>query len=55
MATLNTDLAKPPGPPPLRERALYEQVAERLRSRILAHTLHPGSWIDEQALAAEFG
>ena len=37
------------------ERALYEQVAERLRSRILAHTLHPGSWIDEQALAAEFG
>ena len=37
------------------ERALYEQVAERLRSRILAHTLHPGSWIDEQALAVEFG
>src|SRR5712671_4963012 len=35
--------------------ALYEQVAERLRSRILDHTLHPGSWIDEQALAAEYG
>ena len=35
--------------------ALYVQVAERLRVRILAHTLAPGSWIDEQALAAEFG
>ena len=39
----------------LREQALYEQVAEALRARILAHTLHPGSWIDEQALAAEYG
>jgi DNA-binding FadR family transcriptional regulator len=37
------------------ERALYEQVAERLRSRIVAHTLGPGSWIDEQSLAAEYG
>ena len=46
-------LRAPPGQ--LRERALYEQVAEQLRSRILAHTLHPGSWIDEQALAAEYG
>lgn len=39
----------------LRESALYEQVAERLRTRILAHTLPPGSWIDEQSLAAEYG
>jgi DNA-binding GntR family transcriptional regulator len=39
----------------LGERALYEQVAERLRTRILAHTLGPGSWIDEQSLAAEYG
>lgn len=39
----------------LNERALYEQVAEQLRGRILAHALGPGSWIDEQALAAEFG
>ena len=31
------------------------QVAERLRVRILEHTLAPGSWIDEQAFAAEFG
>jgi DNA-binding GntR family transcriptional regulator len=35
--------------------ALYEQVAERLRSRIFAHELAPGSWIDEQALAVEYG
>ncbi len=35
--------------------ALYEQVAERLRARILAHELAPGSWIDEQALATELG
>jgi DNA-binding GntR family transcriptional regulator len=54
-----------PTPPPstplapassrLRESALYEQVAERLRARILSHSLAPGSWIDEQALATEFG
>jgi DNA-binding GntR family transcriptional regulator len=42
-------------PPRLAERALYEQVAEQLRGRIVAHTLPPGSWIDEQALAAEYG
>ncbi len=36
-------------------RALYEQVAERLRSQILSHRLAPGSWIDEQAFTAEFG
>lgn len=35
--------------------ALYEQVAERLRARIFAHELAPGSWIDEQALALEYG
>ncbi len=35
--------------------ALYEQVAERLRSRIYAHELVPGSWIDEQKLAEEYG
>ena len=47
--------AAPAAPPRLAERALYEQVAERLRQRIVAHTLAPGSWIDEQAIAAEFG
>lgn len=35
--------------------ALYEQVAERLRTRIYAHELAPGGWIDEQALALEYG
>src|ERR1035437_9117976 len=35
--------------------ALYLQVAERLRTRIFAHELPPGSWIDEQALALEYG
>jgi DNA-binding GntR family transcriptional regulator len=44
-----------PARAPLAERALYEQVAEALRTRILAHTLAPGSWIDEQALAAQYG
>jgi len=58
MARLLPEISEPrsaePGPK-LRDSALYEQVAERLRSRILGHTLHPGSWIDEQALATEYG
>ncbi len=36
-------------------RALYEQVVERLRAGILDHSMAPGSWIDEQALAAAYG
>jgi len=40
---------------PSTDRPLYEQVAERLRARIFAHALSPGSWIDEQVLCAEFG
>ncbi len=48
--------AVPAALPRLAERgALYEQVAERLRQRIVAHALAPGSWIDEQAIAAELG
>src|SRR3989442_4974942 len=39
----------------LSDGALYERVAERLRERILEHTLAPGSWIDEQALTTELG
>jgi DNA-binding GntR family transcriptional regulator len=35
--------------------ALYEQVAERLRTRIFAHDLAPGAWVDEQSLAEEYG
>ena len=34
---------------------LYEEVADQLRSRIFAHDLAPGAWIDEQSLANEFG
>jgi DNA-binding GntR family transcriptional regulator len=30
-------------------------VAERLRQRIYAHELSPGAWIDEQALAINYG
>jgi DNA-binding GntR family transcriptional regulator len=44
-----------PGRSGLADAALYERVAERLRERILAHSLAPGSWIDEQALTAELG
>lgn len=36
-------------------RALYEEVADQLRSRILGHDMAPGSWIDEQALCASLG
>jgi len=35
--------------------ALYQEVAERLRQRIFSHELPPGTWVDEQALAAQYG
>lgn len=35
--------------------ALYQEVAERLRERIFSHELQPGSWVDEQALADDYG
>ena len=41
--------------PSLSPRALYERVAERLREQIFARSLEPGSWIDEQKLALEYG
>jgi DNA-binding GntR family transcriptional regulator len=41
--------------PPLTPRALYQDVAERLRQQIFARELEPGSWIDEQKLAADYG
>ena len=40
---------------PLSPRALYEDVAERLRQQIYARELEPGSWIDEMKIAAEYG
>jgi len=40
---------------PLSPRALYQDVAERLREQIFSRELQPGSWIDEQKLSAEYG
>jgi len=40
---------------PLSRRALYLDVAERLRQQIFRRELEPGSWIDEQKLAVEYG
>lgn len=39
----------------LSPRALYEEVAERLRLRIFSHELEPGSWIDELKIAEAYG
>ncbi|MBC7715517.1 MAG: GntR family transcriptional regulator [Pseudorhodobacter sp.] len=39
----------------LARSALYVQVAERIRGRILDHSLPPGSWIDEQRPTADYG
>lgn len=39
----------------LSPRPLYEEVAERLRTSIFSHEFAPGSWIDEQAIAKEYG
>jgi DNA-binding GntR family transcriptional regulator len=47
--------AAPPLARTLSRRALYEDVAERLRAQIFARQLEPGAWIDELKLAAEYG
>jgi DNA-binding GntR family transcriptional regulator len=39
----------------LAPRALYQEVADRLREKIFARELEPGAWIDELKLAAEWG
>lgn len=41
--------------PSLAPRALYEEVAERLRQRIFSGQLKPGDWIDELKIAEEYG
>ena len=41
--------------PPLGHRALYVDVAERLRTQIFERAIEPGAWIDEQKLSAEYG
>jgi DNA-binding GntR family transcriptional regulator len=52
-------LAPQPSKPSLQplapRRALYEDVAEQLRAQIFSRELEPGSWIDEQQLAAAYG
>ncbi len=42
-------------PQNLKQRALYEEVAELLRQRIFNRELTPGSWIDELKIAEEYG
>jgi DNA-binding GntR family transcriptional regulator len=49
------DLQTAAPPPNLTRRALYQDVAERLRQQIFARELEPGSWIDEMKLCAEYG
>jgi len=44
-----------PPQPMLAQRALYLDVAERLRQQIFGRELEPGSWIDELKLCAELG
>jgi DNA-binding GntR family transcriptional regulator len=39
----------------LAPRALYVEVAERLRQRIFSQQLEPGSWIDELKIAEAYG
>ncbi|HEU5293926.1 MAG TPA: GntR family transcriptional regulator [Burkholderiaceae bacterium] len=54
-----TTTASPPAAPrtaaALSPRALYQEVADRLREKIFARELEPGAWIDELKLAAEWG
>ena len=42
-------------PAALSPRALYQEVADRLREKIFARELEPGAWIDELKLASEWG
>lgn len=44
-----------PSAPQLSRRALYQDVADRLREQIFNRRLEPGSWIDEMKLCAEYG
>lgn len=39
----------------LNNRPLYEDVADRLREQIFSKQITPGSWLDEQSLAKQFG
>jgi DNA-binding GntR family transcriptional regulator len=39
----------------LKNRPLYEDVADGLREQIFSKQIAPGSWLDEQLLAKQFG
>ena len=54
-AIIDTAAAAATAQPPLARRALYQDVADRLRQQIFARELEPGSWIDELKLAAAYG
>ena len=57
-AITSATISAPPGPTvrtPLTPRALYQDVAERLRQQIFNRELEPGAWIDEQKITAEYG
>ena len=49
------DAPASPAAHPLARRALYQDVADRLRQQIFARELEPGGWIDETKLAAAYG
>jgi len=48
-------VALPEAQRPLTPRALYQDVADRLRQQIFNRDLEPGTWIDEQKIAADYG
>ena len=53
--TVAPDEPSSPSSRTLSPRALYQEVAERLRQQIFRRELEPGSWIDELKLCAEYG
>ena len=55
MSDLSTQPSLSAAAAPLSPRALYQEVADRLRQQIYSRVLEPGSWIDEMKLAQEFG
>jgi DNA-binding GntR family transcriptional regulator len=58
MSSLSTPPAGTTAPEAVRSlapRALYQEVADRLRQQIYSRTLEPGNWIDEMKLSQEFG
>jgi DNA-binding GntR family transcriptional regulator len=55
MSALSAPSAGTEAPRSLAPRALYQEVADRLRQQIYSRALEPGNWIDEMKLSQEFG